>query len=28
VVKDLIPSGIEDHTFGPTHVKAHFLKKS
>jgi len=24
VVENLVQSGIEDHTFGPTNVKAHF----
>jgi len=25
VVQDFILSGVEDHTFGPTNVRAHFL---
>jgi len=28
VIKDLIQSGMDDHTFGPTNVKEHFLRKS
>ena len=24
MVEDLVQSGIEDHTFGPTNVRAHF----
>jgi len=24
VIEDLISSGIEDHTFGPTNVREHF----
>jgi len=24
MVEDLISTGIEDHTFGPTNIRAHF----
>jgi len=26
-VEDLIQSGIEDHTFGPTYIRGHFPEK-